>query len=77
MAWECQRSPYARQFESKVISCTPSKLEDKDGFDVLLEDTILFPAGGGQVINECSYRLQPSPHTSNIFLLTQSLIDMI
>ncbi|EDV27732.1 uncharacterized protein TRIADDRAFT_20746 [Trichoplax adhaerens] len=48
MAWECQRSPYLRQFESKVVSCTPAKLEGKNGFDVVLEDTILFPAGGGQ-----------------------------
>ena len=47
------------QLTSKVKSCTPSqqkltrngKTDVVDGFDVILEDTILFPDGGGQVVN--------------------------
>ena len=44
------------QFETKVKSCTPSELtvpgkkkEKVQGYEVILEDTILFPEGGGQV----------------------------
>lgn len=48
------------QFDSKVIICEPTSLNQKNsngkdetlnGFNVVLEDTILFPEGGGQVIH--------------------------
>ena len=45
------------QFETTVKSCTPAKLkrlhkgkkENLDGFELILEDSVLFPEGGGQV----------------------------
>ena len=54
----CQRSCYAREYETRVVSCTPAtrKLEaaaaakavNVAGFEVLFEDTVFFPEGGGQ-----------------------------
>lgn len=48
------------QFKTVVVSCNKSQLETivdgkktkLDGYDVVLEDTIIFPEGGGQV---CTY----------------------
>lgn len=38
------------QFTSKVVSC--EKTNDLKGYEIILEDTILFPEGGGQ---PCDY----------------------
>ena len=47
----CQRDAYARSLSSVVISCQPSADKDQDGlYEIELEDTILFPEGGGQVM---------------------------
>ncbi|PVV00685.1 hypothetical protein BB560_004920 [Smittium megazygosporum] len=43
----CQANPFLKSFTSKVVSCLPCESE-KDLFEVVLEDTILFPEGGGQ-----------------------------
>ncbi|XP_004597399.2 alanyl-tRNA editing protein Aarsd1 isoform X1 [Ochotona princeps] len=57
MAFRCQRDSYAREFTTTVVSCSPAELQveggsgKKDvlsGFQVVLEDTLLFPEGGGQ-----------------------------
>ncbi|KAL8175746.1 UNVERIFIED_CONTAM: Alanyl-tRNA editing protein Aarsd1 [Gekko kuhli] len=56
MAFLCQRDSWARQFTTQVVSCCPAQLLTKNGgkketlqgFHVILEDTILFPEGGGQ-----------------------------
>lgn len=56
MVFECQKSPYKREFTSTVVSCEPSQIErlvqgKKEkipAFEVILEDTIFFPEGGGQ-----------------------------
>lgn len=56
MALACQRDSYLKEFDTKVKSCTPAELkvnqngkkETLKGFEVILEDTILFPEGGGQ-----------------------------
>ncbi|XP_063125862.1 alanyl-tRNA editing protein Aarsd1 isoform X2 [Rattus norvegicus] len=57
MAFLCQRDSYAREFTTTVVSCCPaelqtdgngSKKEVLSGFQVVLEDTLLFPEGGGQ-----------------------------
>ncbi|XP_067687613.1 alanyl-tRNA editing protein Aarsd1-B-like [Haliotis asinina] len=56
MALACQRDSYLTQLSSVVKSCKPSQLtvvnggkkEKLSGFDVVLEDTVLFPEGGGQ-----------------------------
>lgn len=56
MAFVCQRDSYLREFETTVVSCTAAELktlcngkkETLKGFDVILEDTVLFPEGGGQ-----------------------------
>ncbi|XP_074892734.1 alanyl-tRNA editing protein Aarsd1-like isoform X1 [Buteo buteo] len=54
MVFQCQRDSWARQFATRVVSCRPAELrpegggEPVRGFQVVLEDTILFPEGGGQ-----------------------------
>uniref|UniRef100_A0A672ITU6 Alanyl-tRNA synthetase domain containing 1 n=1 Tax=Salarias fasciatus TaxID=181472 RepID=A0A672ITU6_SALFA len=56
MAFQCQRDCYMREFVTSVVSCCPAELkhevngkkETLKGFNVKLQDTILFPEGGGQ-----------------------------
>uniref|UniRef100_A0A8C9LB22 Alanyl-transfer RNA synthetases family profile domain-containing protein n=1 Tax=Pavo cristatus TaxID=9049 RepID=A0A8C9LB22_PAVCR len=54
MVFQCQRDSWARQFATRVVSCREAELrpegggEPMRGFQVVLEDTILFPEGGGQ-----------------------------
>nr|XP_006199259.1 alanyl-tRNA editing protein Aarsd1 [Vicugna pacos] len=57
MAFRCQRDSYAREFTTTVVSCRPAELQTEgsngkkevlSGFQVVLEDTLLFPEGGGQ-----------------------------
>uniref|UniRef100_A0A452DTA0 Alanyl-tRNA editing protein Aarsd1 n=1 Tax=Capra hircus TaxID=9925 RepID=A0A452DTA0_CAPHI len=57
MAFRCQRDSYAREFTTTVVSCRPAELHTEgsngkkevlSGFQVVLEDTLLFPEGGGQ-----------------------------
>ncbi|XP_028288021.1 alanyl-tRNA editing protein Aarsd1 [Parambassis ranga] len=56
MAFQCQRDCYMKEFVTSVVSCCPSELkQEKDGkketikgYNVKLQDTILFPEGGGQ-----------------------------
>ena len=50
--FKCQKDSYIRTFASKVVSCEPAKLGKQNGYEVILEDTILFPEGGGQVERE-------------------------
>lgn len=61
MALACQQNSYCKEFQTKVKSCIPAELavpgkskKDKlKGYEVILEDTILFPEGGGQVCRRC------------------------
>ncbi|XP_063156534.1 putative protein PTGES3L isoform X1 [Candoia aspera] len=56
MAFMCQRDSWVQQFSTQVVSCCPAELSTEiggkktilQGFHVILEDTILFPEGGGQ-----------------------------
>ncbi|XP_049636123.1 alanyl-tRNA editing protein Aarsd1 [Suncus etruscus] len=57
MAFQCQRDSYAREFTTTVVSCRPAELQTEgsqgkkealSGFQVVLQDTLLFPEGGGQ-----------------------------
>ncbi|KAM4623575.1 alanyl-tRNA editing protein Aarsd1 isoform 2-T2 [Polymixia lowei] len=56
MAFQCQRDCYMKEFVTRVESCCPAELkheingkkETVKGFNVKLQDTILFPEGGGQ-----------------------------
>ncbi|XP_059812499.1 alanyl-tRNA editing protein Aarsd1 [Hypanus sabinus] len=56
MVFQCQKQSYLKEFETAVESCTPAELntilngkkETLKGFNVILEDTLLFPEGGGQ-----------------------------
>ncbi|XP_062893899.1 alanyl-tRNA editing protein Aarsd1 [Mobula hypostoma] len=58
MVFQCQKQSYLKEFETTVVSCTPAELntalhgkkETLKGFNVILEDTLLFPEGGGQAI---------------------------
>lgn len=45
MAFACQRNSYLKELVSKVVSCVPIK----EGYEVVLNDTVFFPEGGGQV----------------------------
>ena len=47
----CQHDSYARSLNSVVVSCQPAEAHGgaSDKFEVVLEDTVLFPEGGGQV----------------------------
>ena len=44
MSLRCQVAPYEREFSTKVVSITPRAIEI-DIYDVVLEDTVLFPEG--------------------------------
>nr|XP_020461855.1 alanyl-tRNA editing protein Aarsd1 [Monopterus albus] len=56
MAFQCQRDCYMKEFVTSVVSCSPDELKQEvcgkketlKGFSVKLQDTILFPEGGGQ-----------------------------
>ena len=46
----CQRDSFARNLSTVVVSCEKSQAKGKnDSYEVVLEDTVLFPEGGGQV----------------------------
>ena len=49
MVFACQKDSFLRTLKTKVISCKPGKINGKEVFEVVLEDTVLFPEGGGQV----------------------------
>jgi len=54
--FHCQRSSYDKEYESSVVSCTKTsrkkeqngKKVNVEGFEVIFEDTVFFPEGGGQ-----------------------------
>ncbi|KAF5303349.1 hypothetical protein FQR65_LT08262 [Abscondita terminalis] len=56
MVFKCQSDSFLKEFTSTVVSCTEAKLttiidgkeQTVDGYEVILNDTILFPEGGGQ-----------------------------
>ena len=49
MSFACQKNCYAKDLTTRVVSCKPAKLDGKDCYEIILEDTVLFPEGGGQV----------------------------
>lgn len=49
MVFACQQDSFLKHLKTKVLSCKGSKLAGKEAFEVILEDTVLFPEGGGQV----------------------------
>ena len=49
MVFACQKDSFLRALKTKVISCKAGKINGKEVFEVVLEDTVLFPEGGGQV----------------------------
>uniref|UniRef100_A0A8W7PBM8 Threonyl/alanyl tRNA synthetase SAD domain-containing protein n=1 Tax=Anopheles coluzzii TaxID=1518534 RepID=A0A8W7PBM8_ANOCL len=44
MVFKCQEDSFLKEFQTKVVSCE----KVAGGFNVIFEDTILFPEGGGQ-----------------------------
>jgi misacylated tRNA(Ala) deacylase len=56
MVFKCQEDSFLREFTSKVVSCEKSvfsynlngKNIETNGYEVILENTIIFPEGGGQ-----------------------------
>ncbi|XP_049874259.1 alanyl-tRNA editing protein Aarsd1 [Pectinophora gossypiella] len=56
MVFKCQEDSFLKEFSSKVLKCEPTKepiieygkTSKFEGYQVSLENTILFPAGGGQ-----------------------------
>ena len=49
MVFACQQDSFLKNFKTKVVSCEAGKLAGKDAYELILEDTVLFPEGGGQV----------------------------
>ena len=49
MVFACQQDSFLRNFKTKVVSCKAGRLAGKDAYELILEDTVLFPEGGGQV----------------------------
>ncbi|KAL5508833.1 hypothetical protein EMCRGX_G004088 [Ephydatia muelleri] len=48
MSFRCQRDSYMQTLNTRVVSCEPSKNGESECYEAVLEDTILFPEGGGQ-----------------------------
>uniref|UniRef100_A0A2A4JNL3 Threonyl/alanyl tRNA synthetase SAD domain-containing protein n=1 Tax=Heliothis virescens TaxID=7102 RepID=A0A2A4JNL3_HELVI len=56
MVFKCQEDSFLKEYTSTVVKCEPTnepvveygKVSQFEGYQVILEDTILFPAGGGQ-----------------------------
>ncbi|XP_045536196.1 alanyl-tRNA editing protein Aarsd1 [Papilio machaon] len=56
MVFKCQEDSFLKEFTSKVLKCEETKesivdygkITDFEGYQIVLENTILFPAGGGQ-----------------------------
>eukprot|EP00116_Pleurobrachia_bachei_P002442 sb/3462704/ len=48
MLFKCQREPFLQVFFSTVTACKEVKVGKKKRYEVELDDTILFPEGGGQ-----------------------------
>eukprot|EP00057_Strongylocentrotus_purpuratus_P032230 XP_787006.2 PREDICTED: alanyl-tRNA editing protein Aarsd1-B [Strongylocentrotus purpuratus] len=56
MGFYCQRHSYETELTTKVVSCTQAQVklevngrkQNVKGFELILEDTVLFPEGGGQ-----------------------------
>ncbi|XP_054156494.1 alanyl-tRNA editing protein Aarsd1-B-like isoform X2 [Oppia nitens] len=52
MLFKCQSDSYLKEFKTRVKSCKSNESKNKgikqSGYEVILEDTILFPEGGGQ-----------------------------
>lgn len=48
MVFACQQDSFLRELRTQVVSCKSSKLADQAAYEVVLEDTVLFPEGGGQ-----------------------------
>ncbi|KAJ8937398.1 hypothetical protein NQ314_011884 [Rhamnusium bicolor] len=57
MVFKCQENSFLKEFTTKVLSCEEvkqniiiinGKKEKVEGYEVILEDTIIFPEGGGQ-----------------------------
>ncbi|KAM3955847.1 alanyl-tRNA editing protein Aarsd1-like [Aphomia sociella] len=56
MVFKCQEDSFLKEYTSKVVKCEPTKepiieygkTMKFEGYQILLENTILFPAGGGQ-----------------------------
>ncbi|RZC39055.1 alanyl-tRNA editing protein Aarsd1 [Asbolus verrucosus] len=56
MVFKCQENSFLKEFTAKVVSCEKSEFTTTvdgkktkiNGYEVILEDTVLFPEGGGQ-----------------------------
>ncbi|XP_076039685.1 alanyl-tRNA editing protein Aarsd1-B [Oratosquilla oratoria] len=56
MVFYCQRKCFDKEYKTKVVSCKPATLEvlqngkknKRQCFEVIFDDTVLFPEGGGQ-----------------------------
>lgn len=56
MVFACQKDSFLKELDTSVVSCKEAKVsinnngkkEVIDGFEIVLEDTIIFPEGGGQ-----------------------------
>lgn len=50
MSFKCQKEAYLQSYGTRVVTCRAAEGDDVEGkYEVVLEDTVLFPEGGGQV----------------------------
>jgi len=51
MSFACQKDSdsYLQELDSKVVKCQPTKLNGISSYEVVCEDTVLFPEGDRQV----------------------------
>ncbi|KAL1421370.1 hypothetical protein MTO96_000453 [Rhipicephalus appendiculatus] len=47
MIFACQKDSYLRSLKTRVVDCNPV-VDARDVYEVVFEDTVLFPEGGGQ-----------------------------
>lgn len=56
MVFKCQEDSFLKEYSSKIISCEEAQIktlhngkkENLSGYEIIMDDTILFPEGGGQ-----------------------------
>ena len=77
MVFACQRDSFLKEFKTKVVSCKEGKLGKQTGFEIILEDTILFPEGGGQVFDlNWDSRLTSILVSAAVFVINLLIVDV-
>ena len=62
MSFACQKDSYATSLATRVLPCKPARFDGRDCYEVVLEDTVLFPEGPQAVY----YTSQPLEEGSEV-----------